>query len=204
MTAITNPLDNTQVDGQLKMLMSQALQISAARKKKKKRKLIWSNPQSTSIPRNSSLVWTQRSMCSSKSSMPGRKKPLKTESTTNSSKPWKRKLSASASFCLRTSKSIASMETTWTSRSSMRSSRMRSARAQWATFSKKSKRSLKNSIKALPLPPLLTLRIAAPHRQSTETVLLASNRLIYRCATSPVKLNVYINIDKLSRALWSP
>ena len=39
MTAITNPLDNTQVDGQLKMLMSQALQISAVRKKKK-RKLI--------------------------------------------------------------------------------------------------------------------------------------------------------------------
>ena len=44
MTAIAEaidakPLDNTQVDGQLKMLMSQALQISAVRKKKK-RKLI--------------------------------------------------------------------------------------------------------------------------------------------------------------------
>ena len=35
-TAIAEPLDNTQVDGQLKMLMSQALQISAVRKKKRK------------------------------------------------------------------------------------------------------------------------------------------------------------------------
>ena len=35
MTAIAESLDNTQVDGHLRILMSQVLQISAVRKKKK-------------------------------------------------------------------------------------------------------------------------------------------------------------------------